>query len=214
MLKERNREVWKKILNHKFIQEMGEGTLKIEKWKYYLCQDSLYLDFLLRALAYAAAKAPRRDLIQFFAKAILATIQGEIEMQQEIKSKIGFLESEMSNLNKKYTRFLMKIGQEGSFWEIVASILPCFSTYQLIGEKLKSTKASTHEFFKLWIEGYTCAPYKELVESLENVMNEAMDKVDQKELKKIMRLFKKASEFELKFWDTAYSYMNASRIGE
>jgi len=206
ILKEENKEVWEKILDHKFIQEIANTTLEVKKWKYYLCQDSLYLDFLLRTLAYAAAKAPRRELIEFFAKAILDTIQGEVEMQQKIKSKIGTLSLGMSDLNKEYTKFLLNIGQNGSFFEIVASILPCFWTYQLIGEKLKNTKASTHELFKLWIEGYTSKPYKDLVEKLKKIMDEALNKVDQNELKRIMEYFKKASEFELKFWDMAYSY--------
>ena len=205
-LKEKNKEIWNKILNHKFIQEIAKTTLKLEKWKYYLCQDSLYLDFLLRTLAYAAAKAPTRSSIQFFAKAIIDTIQGEIEMQKKIKSKIGILELEMSSLNKEYTKFLLEVGKEGSFWEIVASILPCFWSYQLIGEKLKNTKASTHELFNLWIKGYTSKPYKELVKKLKKIMDEALDKVNQNELRKIMECFKKSSEFELKFWDMAYSY--------
>ncbi|MEM3571604.1 MAG: thiaminase II [Candidatus Bathyarchaeia archaeon] len=205
-LKEKNKEIWNKILNHEFIQEIAKTTLKIDKWKYYLCQDSLYLDSLLRVLAYAAAKAPTRDLIQFFAKTIIDTIQGEIEMQRKIKSKIGVLKLEMSSLNEEYTKFLLGIGKEGSFWEIVASILPCFWTYQLIGKGLKKTKASTHKLFRLWVKGYTSKPYNELVKKLKKIMNEALNKVDQNELKRIMEYFKKSSEFELKFWDMAYSY--------
>lgn len=36
-------EVWKKFTHHDFVERMGDGTLPIEKFKFYMSQDYLYL---------------------------------------------------------------------------------------------------------------------------------------------------------------------------
>lgn len=34
---------WKSYIEHEFVQKMGDGSLPIEKYKYYLIQDYLFL---------------------------------------------------------------------------------------------------------------------------------------------------------------------------
>ncbi|HAV52432.1 MAG TPA: thiaminase II, partial [Leuconostoc mesenteroides] len=36
-------DVWQANLKHPFVQEIGEGTLPVEKFKYYMIQDYVYL---------------------------------------------------------------------------------------------------------------------------------------------------------------------------
>ena len=35
--------VWEKCLNHPFVKSIGDGTLDVEKFKFFMLQDYLYL---------------------------------------------------------------------------------------------------------------------------------------------------------------------------
>ena len=203
-LRRENIKLWSKILNHPFIVEVAQAKLPIEKFTYYIAQDSIYLDGLLRSMAYIAAKAPSRELIRFFAELIIETIEGEIAMQNKIKSIIEVKRIPANITNKRYIEYLIAAGRDGSFWESVAAITPCFWTYELIGDKLRNTMATKNKLFKIWVEEYTSKEYKDIVNRLRMILDEAEDKED---LEKIRRHFKKASEFEFQFWETAYSMM-------
>ena len=42
-LYERVKELWPQYLRHPFVTQMAEGTLPVEKFRYYMLQDYLYL---------------------------------------------------------------------------------------------------------------------------------------------------------------------------
>lgn len=36
-------KVWKEFTQHEFVEQLGDGTLPVERFKYYMAQDYLYL---------------------------------------------------------------------------------------------------------------------------------------------------------------------------
>lgn len=204
-LKNENMDLWSKILNHKFILEMGEATLPLEKFTYYLSQDFYYLDGLLKTFAYASAKAPTRDLTKFFAELIVGTVKGEVVMQDKIRLIVKVEPKPVNNVCKEYVEYLLKVGFEDGFYEIASSTLPCMWTYQLIGEKLKKSRGARHSVYGLWIKEYASKGYRKLVDELRKIVDEAEEKLNQETLNRIKKHFKTCSEYELKFWDASYN---------
>lgn len=204
-LRNENSDLWNRILNHSFILEMGSSTLPIAKFTYYISQDSWYLDGFLKTLAFAAAKSPTRDLTRLFAKIIIGTMEGEIIMQEKIRSLVKVEPKPVSQVNMDYVKHLLKVGAEGDFHEIVAAILPCSWTYQLISEKLRESPGSKHAIYNIWIGEYSSEEYQHIVDRIRRVIDEAEGKLGQELLENVRRHFRAASEFELKFWDMAYS---------
>jgi hydroxymethylpyrimidine/phosphomethylpyrimidine kinase len=44
-------QVWKEFTQHEFVEKMGDGTLPVESFKFYMVQDYLYLvSFTVRAI--------------------------------------------------------------------------------------------------------------------------------------------------------------------
>jgi thiaminase/transcriptional activator TenA len=66
---------YEQILLHPFNQEMKEGTLPVEKFKFYIYQDSLYLADFAKALALTGTKSGSShellDFLQFAQNAII-----------------------------------------------------------------------------------------------------------------------------------------------
>ena len=54
------------ILAHRFVTGVGDGTLPVEKFKYYVLQDYAYLVEYSRALALASAMALHRSFCERF----------------------------------------------------------------------------------------------------------------------------------------------------
>ena len=63
---EENNDIWKQYLNHPFVVEMANGTLDIEKYRYYLIQDTLYLKEFGRVYAYALYHSKTLKMMRYF----------------------------------------------------------------------------------------------------------------------------------------------------
>ena len=55
------KNIWHKYTHHKFVEEMGDGTLDIEKFKFYLEQDYLFLIQFARANSLAGYKSGKLE---------------------------------------------------------------------------------------------------------------------------------------------------------
>ena len=65
--------IWQKIVSHPFVTELGDGTLPLENFRFYMCQDYVFLIEYSRLLALATAKAPDLDTMRQFANLLDAT---------------------------------------------------------------------------------------------------------------------------------------------
>jgi thiaminase len=74
---------WKQYTEHEFVQRMGDGTLPVEKFKYYMIQDYLFLVQFARATALSAYKSSSL-------KDIGRSVQQVVTLQEEIKLHIAF----------------------------------------------------------------------------------------------------------------------------
>jgi hypothetical protein len=74
---------WKQYTEHAFVQQMGDGTLPVENFKYYMIQDYLFLVQFSRATALSAYKSSSL-------KDIGRSVQQVVTLQEEIKLHIAF----------------------------------------------------------------------------------------------------------------------------
>ena len=63
-------DIYIKIINHPFNVEIANGTLPINKFTYYLEQDSLYLNDYYRCLSIISAKLSTQLALEFLKQAI------------------------------------------------------------------------------------------------------------------------------------------------
>src|SRR3954463_16690870 len=77
---ERNAKTYERIRTMPFNAELAAGTLSEARFKHYITQDAHYLIGFGRALTLAAAKGPKPDSIQQFAK----TAEGAIVVERAL----------------------------------------------------------------------------------------------------------------------------------
>ena len=57
-LRARAASIWESEQSHPFVTGIGDGTLPMDRFKYYMCQDYVFLIDFCRAISLAVAKAP------------------------------------------------------------------------------------------------------------------------------------------------------------
>ena len=109
---------------------MGDGTLPVENFKHYVTQDYAYLVEYSRALALAAARAPRLEDMSWFTGLLAETLNVEMSLHRSYCQEFGISANELeatvpAPATMAYTGFLLKTTYKSSFGELVASLLPC-----------------------------------------------------------------------------------------
>ena len=199
------------ILAHPFVTGVGDGSLPVEKFKYYVVQDYVYLIDYSRVLALASAKAPRLEDMAWFAGLLDQTLNVEMALHrgycEEFGISAGELEAaEASPTTVAYTSFLLKTAHQGSFGELVASLLPCHWGYWEIGDHLsKRGLPQNAPLYARWIEMYTDEGFAALAHQLRDMAGRIGDGAGPAELAAMGRAYQTSLRLERRFWDMAFN---------
>jgi len=187
--------IWKEILNHPFVVELYEGTLPVEKFKFYVLQDYNYLVTMMRNFSVLASRAESVETIREMLEIAYLEATSEFESYEELLKQLGYtvedaMRIELRQMNISYISFLLATSLQKTFLEGLAATLPCFWTYAEIAEFHKDKLSrSKNSLYVEWASVYLSEPYRNLV----NKMKELLDNADIK-YEKLKEVFTVASK--------------------
>ena len=202
--------VWEKCLNHPFVAGIGDGTLDVEKFKFFMLQDYLYLFDYAKVFALGVVKSRDPELMRTFARNVDAVLGGEMNIHRAYMKRLGITEEQVFAVqpaldNLSYTNYMLSVASTGTPTEIVASILACSWSYAEIGQALaKIPGALEHPFYGEWIQGYASEDYAATNDALIELMNELAKDAPAEQLKHLTEIFVNCSRYELGFWDMSW----------
>jgi thiaminase/transcriptional activator TenA len=82
-------EVWEAQHEHPFVGGIADGRLDPDRFRFYICQDYLFLIDYGRLLALACARAPRLALMERFADLAQSTLRTEMELHRAYAAEWG-----------------------------------------------------------------------------------------------------------------------------
>ena len=198
------------ILAHPFVTGVGDGTLPVEKFKYYVLQDYAYLVEYSRALALASAMARRLDDMSWFAGLLDETLNVEMALHRSFCERFGISAADLEATvaapsNLAYTSFLLKTAHQGSFGELVASLLPCQWGYWEIGNHLMQRGLPQNApLYAQWIEMYTSQEFADLADHIRVMADRIGAEAGPSELAAMTQAYETSVRLEHGFWDMAY----------
>ena len=77
--------IWAASMEHPFVKGIGDGTLPLENFRFYIQQDSYYLTRFAKILALGAAKAPDIATTNQFADFAKHTYSAEIGLHNNFR---------------------------------------------------------------------------------------------------------------------------------
>ena len=203
-LRQEASEIWKQIFGHSFLQEIREGSLPTEKFRYYLGQDYYYLERFARAVAIALGKAPDSPSVELLAKRVLTPI--ERPFHGRLLELVGVSPDEAARVepsptNLAYTNHMLVTAFTHGLGPTAAALLPCPWTYSLLGEVLGEVE---HPVYGEWVAFYHQGFLDESVRAWRQFVDNAAAESGPQERDLMRRVFLTSSRYELMFWDMAY----------
>ena len=197
------------ILDHPFVVGVGSGALEVEKFKHYVLQDYVYLIEYSRVLAMAAARAPELDTMGWFARLLDETLNVEMDLHRSYCAEFGITTVELettlpSPTTVAYTSYLLNVAHQGSFPELVASLVPCQWGYWEIGDHLaRQGEPPDAPLYSQWIQMYTSTEFSDLADSIRNLVNRLADNSGPAEIEAMSNAYLTSLRFEYMFWEMA-----------
>ena len=209
-MRARAASIWESEQSHPFVTGIGDGTLSLDRFKYYMCQDYVFLIDFCRAISLAVAKSPGLEEMGWFARLIHETLNTEMSLHVSFCADFGITEEELLSTEPSpttwaYTRHLINTAHQGTVGETAAVILPCSWGYSEIGQKLYSQGLPSHQpLYGRWIEMYNSPEFADLAEWLRDFIDRRAAVAGKPELAAMEKAFVTSSRYEYMFWDAAW----------
>ncbi len=196
------------ILRHPFIAGLTDGSLPRESFRFYAVQDALYLREFARALAIAAARAPRDEWIIMFNEHAAGALKVERALHESFFKEWGVTPADvaatpLAPTNLAYTSYLLATAYGGAFHEGLAALLPCYWIYWEVGKALERA-GSPDPLYARWIGTYASGEFGGLVQAVLDAANQTAARLTPVQREAMRRHFVTTSRYEWMFWDMGY----------
>jgi thiaminase/transcriptional activator TenA len=200
--------IYATILAHPFLRGLTDGSLPREAFRFYAVQDALYLRDFARALALAAARAPREDWIIMFTEHAAGALKVEKTLHESFFKDFGLSPEAVSATplaptNQAYTSYLLATAHAGPFHEAVAAVLPCYWIYWEVGKTLERA-GSRDPLYARWIGTYASEEFGAVVRAVLACTDTLAAALGPDERQAMHRHFVTTSRYEWMFWDMGW----------
>jgi len=197
--------IYNEITGMPFIKELANGTLDVEKFKYYLQQDAHYLEYFARALAIIAAKTRDVDTMLDFIRFSEGAIVVERALHDSYFKEYNIdVRAEMSPACHHYVHYLQSTVYMADNAVGIAAVLPCFWIYKKVADYILSIQDKSDNKYQNWIDTYAGDEFGLLVDRAIAICDEAAESSTNGQQELMTEAFIAASRLEYLFWDSAY----------
>ena len=200
--------IYEAIVALPFNRELAAGTLRRDRFLFYMIQDAHYLGAFARALAVAAAKAETSEAQVKLAGSAKDAILVERALHEGFFRDFGvtperFAATPPSPTCSGYSDFLLATAFQHPFAVAVAALLPCFQIYHEVGKRLHAVAAPANPYQR-WIDTYQDEAFGDSVREVLALTDAAHEAASAGEQAAMREAYLKAVRYEWMFWDSAY----------
>ena len=196
--------IWERIFSHPFLREIKDGTLPVEKFRYYLTQDYQYLEGFARAVAMALAKAPDSGLVEELSHRVLTPVERPLHHSLMEAAGVTMADIEAigrSPTNTAYVNHMLVTASLHGLGPTAAALLPCPWTYHLLKDEVG---ASEHPLYSKWTGAYVAGLLENSVAAWRSFVDRMAEDCSPAERAAMREAFLVSSRYEYMFWDMAY----------
>ncbi len=201
--------VWDAQNQHPFVRGIGDGTLSLERFEFWLRQDYVFLIEYARLLAFAAARSPDLKTMIRFATLLKETVETEMNLHRAYAAEFEISHEELEGelpapTTRAYTDFLLRVATTGDFAELAAALLPCMWAFSELGQRLATQSAPSDQRYAKWIAMYSSRDFAELAQWCRDLLDSLAAGLPERDLQKLEAAFLTSSRYEWQFWEMAW----------
>lgn len=203
-------EIWEAQHRHPFVTGIGDGSLDLDRFRYWLRQDYLYLIDYARLFGAGMLKAPTLELMNTMSQLGHGILHTEMDLHRSYVAEFGISAADLEQETKAptcqgYTDFLLRTATVGDFPELMGALLPCIWGYGEVGDRLADRGFPEDDRLRRWIEMYTSEDFRQLGAWCRDATDQVCDGLSAAALKRVEESFITSSRYELAFWEMAWS---------
>ena len=205
------KELWDAYYEHPFVQGIKDGTLDVEKFRYYIIQDYHYLKDYARVFALGAAKAKDMKTMHMFAVHCKGIMEYEMSIHDGYMGRLGISQEELNNAvmaydNAAYVAYMLRVAYEEDEVAIMAAILSCSISYELLAKRMvaENPGCENHPFYGEWITEYAGEAYAKDDAELIEYTDRLTANYTEEHYQRLEEIFVTCSKFEMAFWDMGW----------
>jgi thiaminase/transcriptional activator TenA len=166
-LRDAVRPEWDAYIGHRFVTQLGAGTLPLPAFQDYLLQDYLFLLQFARAHALAAYKSTTLEDLER-GSAALSTTLSEMTLHTDFARSWGISPEQMLTTEERtgttaYTRYVLDVASRGDLLDLLVAMAPCAIGYGVIGLNLSPELEREDHPYRAWIADYAGEAYQAMV---------------------------------------------------
>lgn len=205
------KDIWEGYVKHPFVLGLADGSLAVEKFRFYLLQDYLYLFDYAKVFAQGVVKAREPDAMRAFASYVDSILNGEMDIHKGYMARLGISKEQAERVrpslkNQSYTAYMRAVAAEEGPAEIMAAVLSCAISYEHIAKWIVAhyPDAEKHDFYGEWVRGYAAEGYAAANDALIEWMERFAEGYSEAKIARLVEIFVDCSRFESLFWDMAW----------
>ena len=184
-------DIWPRYLSHPFVTQMADGTLPMEKFRYYMLQDYLYLKDYVKIFAAIIQKADDFEQIRFLSGELVNTIGETFRTHLPYMQRLGVTEDEIRRArphidNSAYSHYMLCEAQAG---DVLTGLVD----------------ALQNEHYGAWFAGYVSEEYRQTNQALIDRIDALGADIDEQTTQHLCEIFQTCCLFDLRFWDMVYT---------
>lgn len=202
---EKAKGVYHDITVMPFVKELAAGTLELDKFKFYMEQDSNYLEYFGRTLSLIAARVHDIDHVLDFIRFAEGAIVVEKSLHESYFKMYGLKEKAgLSPTCHHYVHFMQSTAALAQVETAMAAVLPCFWIYKKVGDFIIQSQNNPDNPYQNWIDTYAGDEFGLLVEKTISICNTVASQCTALQRERMTDAFLTASRLEWAFWDSAW----------
>lgn len=205
-------DIWRGYLTQPFVRGLADGSLAVEKFRFYLLQDYVYLFDYAKVFAQGVVKSREPDVMCIFASYVASILNGEMEIHRGYMKRLGISSEEAERTrpslsNQSYTAYMRAVAAEEGPAEIMAAVLSCAISYEYIAKWMVENHpdAEKHDFYGEWVQGYASEAYAAENQRLSALFARLTENYTEAQIQHLIDIFVNCSRFEAMFWDMAWN---------
>ncbi|UYN94499.1 MAG: TenA family protein [Enhydrobacter sp.] len=190
-----NRDWAERILAHRFVQGLGDGSLPLPAFKSYVAQDAYFLEAFARAYAFCLANGTSHEDLHEFAELIAGVVE-ELKLHKAYAERwqVGLIGVTPLAATQAYVGFLLTNARRGNLGDTIAAMTPCMRLYAFLGQSLATRPVAP--LFAEWVQTYADPGFEALATRLEALLDRHA-----RDSEAVRVNYRRAMELEYGFFD-------------
>ncbi|KAK6331866.1 hypothetical protein TWF718_002405 [Orbilia javanica] len=204
---------WNEYVDHDFVKQIANGTLKTENFVWYLKQDYLFLIQFARAKALLTYKGATFKRISDYASYLTSVIrESALHVKYCAELIPGLTEKDLQSTSEAptttaYTRYILDVGNNGDIAALMVSLISCSVGYQVAASSRENEDTSVRtgqgNVFWRWVEEYASEDYAREVQVQRDILEEMAMGFGVAQVEELVEIFRKVTEMERNFFSAA-----------